>query len=47
MVRMAAKFPTSALAILDFDADHWSEVDENAGRLFDFATPASLGEQSL
>ena len=41
--KMAAKFPTSALAIVDFDADHWREVDEGMGRLVHFVTPASLG----
>ena len=45
MNRMAAKFPTSALAMIEFDADHWSEVDEGKGRLVAFATPASLGER--
>jgi phosphohistidine phosphatase len=44
LARMAAKFPTSALAVIEFDADHWSEVDEGRGRLVAFATPASLGE---
>jgi phosphohistidine phosphatase len=44
MSKMAAKFPTSALAVLDFDVDHWREVDEGLGRLIDFATPASLGD---
>jgi phosphohistidine phosphatase len=42
---MAGKFPTSALAVIDFDVDHWSEIDEGKGRLFAFATPASLGER--
>ena len=45
MTRMAGKFPTSALAVIDFDVDHWSEVDEGKGRLIAFATPASLGER--
>jgi phosphohistidine phosphatase len=42
MARLAAKFPTSGLAIVDFDADHWSEIDEGMGRLIHFTTPASL-----
>jgi phosphohistidine phosphatase len=45
LARMAAKFPTSALAVIDFDAGHWSEVDEGKGRLIAFATPASLDER--
>jgi phosphohistidine phosphatase len=43
MMRMAAKFPTSGLAIVDFDVDRWAEVEERAGRLVDFVTPAALG----
>ncbi len=42
LLKMAAKFPTSALAIIDFDADHWREVAEGAGRLVRFVTPGSL-----
>jgi phosphohistidine phosphatase len=42
---MAGKFPTSALAVIDFDVDHWSEIDEGKGRLIAFATPASLAER--
>jgi phosphohistidine phosphatase len=45
LVGMAGKFPTSALAVIDFDVDHWSEIDEGKGRLIAFATPASLGER--
>lgn len=45
LARMAAKFPTSALAIIDFPADHWSEIEEGAGRLAHFVTPASLGAE--
>jgi phosphohistidine phosphatase len=45
LARMAGKFPTSALAVIDFDAAHWSEIDDGKGRLIAFATPASLGER--
>jgi phosphohistidine phosphatase len=45
LAKMAAKFPTSALAVIDFDADHWDEIEEGAGRLIHFATPASLGSR--
>jgi phosphohistidine phosphatase len=45
LAKMAAKFPTSALAIIDFDVDHWREVDEGVGRLIHFATPANLGDR--
>jgi phosphohistidine phosphatase len=43
MAQMAIKFPTSALAILDFDVVHWRDVTERAARLVDFVTPRSLG----
>jgi phosphohistidine phosphatase len=43
MARMAVKFPTSALATLDFDVAHWRDVTERAARLVDFVTPRSLG----
>lgn len=42
LLKMAAKFPTSAVAIIDFDVDHWAEVHEGAGRLIRFVTVASL-----
>jgi phosphohistidine phosphatase len=45
LAKMAAKFPTSALAVIDFDVDHWDEVKEGMGRLVHFATPATLGSQ--
>jgi phosphohistidine phosphatase len=40
---MAVKFPTSALAVMDFDCDRWNEIEAAAGRLIVFATPSSLG----
>jgi phosphohistidine phosphatase len=43
LLKMAAKFPTSGLAIIDFETDHWREIDTGAGRLVHFATPAGLG----
>jgi phosphohistidine phosphatase len=43
LAQMAAKFPTSALAVVDFQVDHWLSVGEGQGRLIRFATPASLG----
>jgi phosphohistidine phosphatase len=42
--RMAAKFSTSGLAIIDFDVAHWAEIAPRAGRLTAFVTPASLDE---
>jgi phosphohistidine phosphatase len=43
--RMAAKFSTSGLAIIDFETSHWADVRERGGRLVAFVTPASLQEE--
>jgi phosphohistidine phosphatase len=43
LLKMAARFPTSALAIIDFEADRWSDIEGGAGRLIEFVTPAALG----
>ncbi len=39
---MRSSFPTAALAILDFDAEHWAEVRKGAARLYRFVTPSAL-----
>lgn len=39
---MRAKFPTAALAMLDFEIDHWSEVSGGGARLARFVTPGML-----
>jgi phosphohistidine phosphatase len=39
---MRAKFPTAALAVLDFEIDHWSEVGRGGARLKRFVTPGIL-----
>ena len=39
---MRAKFPTAALAMLDFEIDHWSEVRRGGARLMRFVTPGIL-----
>jgi len=36
------KFPTSALAILDFDVGRWRDVAEGSGKLADFVRPKDL-----
>ena len=36
------KFPTSALAILDFDVSRWRDVEEGSGKLVDFVRPRDL-----
>jgi phosphohistidine phosphatase len=40
--RLAEKFPTAALAIIDFDAGDWKDVLPGEGRLREFVTPADL-----
>ncbi len=39
---MRSSYPTAALAILDFDAQHWAEVRRGAATLRRFVTPAAL-----
>jgi phosphohistidine phosphatase len=36
------KFPTAALAVIDFAVDRWDEVAPHAGRLDRFVTPRAL-----
>jgi phosphohistidine phosphatase len=36
------KFPTGALAILDFDVGRWRDVAQGAGKLVDFVRPKDL-----
>jgi phosphohistidine phosphatase len=36
------KFPTSALAILDFDVTRWRDVEEGSGKLVDFVRPRDI-----
>ncbi|TLG78978.1 histidine phosphatase family protein [Methylocystis sp. B8] len=39
---MRTKFPTAALAMLDFEIDHWSDVRRGGARLARFVTPGIL-----
>ena len=41
-VAMAEKFPTSAVAVLDFDVDAWMKIEAGGGVLCDFLTPSML-----
>jgi phosphohistidine phosphatase len=43
LARMAIKYPTSGLAILEFETAHWR--DAAAGRLVGFVTPSMLGDR--
>jgi phosphohistidine phosphatase len=40
--RLAAKFPTCAVAVLDFTIERWEEVELNSGRLALYVTPGEL-----
>lgn len=42
--RMAQKYPTCGLAVLDFAIEDWRDLSPRSGRLDRFVTPASLGE---
>jgi phosphohistidine phosphatase len=42
--RMAQKYPTCGLAVIDFSIEDWRDLAAQGGRLDRFVTPASLGE---
>ncbi len=44
MARMAGKFPTAGLAVLEFDVKSWRDARPGAARLARFATPEDVGE---
>jgi len=44
--RLAAKFPTGAVAALDLRVRHWAEIAPNAGELALFLTPAELDAEA-
>lgn len=41
--RLGEKFPTAALAVLDFTLDRWPDLHAGTGTLERFVTPKSLG----
>jgi phosphohistidine phosphatase len=41
--RLAQKYPTAGLAVIDFAAESWRDVAQRSGRLDRFVTPQSLG----
>ena len=45
LARMQAKFPTAALAVIDFSVEDWSRAALESGRLDRFITPALLGSE--
>ncbi|HEX4080470.1 MAG TPA: histidine phosphatase family protein [Rhizomicrobium sp.] len=42
---LAQKFPTAALAVLDFDSAEWAAIERTTGRLSDFIMPAELKDK--
>ena len=42
---LAAKFPTAALAGIEFEAETWADVRPGAGRLVSFVRPRDLGSR--
>ena len=40
--RLAAKYPTGAVAVVDFSIQRWEEVERNSGMLALYLTPAEL-----
>jgi len=42
---LARKFPTAALAVLEFDSAGWAAIERTTGRLSDFLTPAELTDK--
>lgn len=42
LARMRQKFPTAALAVLEFDGVGWEDLAAGGGRLVDFVTPRQL-----
>lgn len=42
-LRMAGKYPTSALAVLEFDLGSWAQIGPRGGRLAAYVTPTDLG----
>jgi phosphohistidine phosphatase len=42
-LRLAAKYPTCGLAVLEFEGESWTNLAAHAARLEGFVTPADLG----
>jgi phosphohistidine phosphatase len=43
LARMSTKFPTSGLAVIDFDEARWPAITAGRGSLERFVTPADIG----
>ncbi len=46
MRRLAAKYPTGAVAVLDLSARRWEDVKRNSAMLAVYLTPAELGAEA-
>ena len=44
LAQLQHKFPTAALAVLDFTAPNWGAVEPGAGKLIAFIRPRDIGE---
>lgn len=42
--RLSNDYPPGAMAVIDFEAENWSDIAEHGGTLERFATPASQSE---
>ena len=45
MEHIEAKYPTGALAVIEFDADSWLRITEDSGRLTTFIRPRDVGDE--
>jgi len=43
LARLAAKFPTSSIAVIEFPGHSWDEIAPREGTLFAFVTPSQFG----
>lgn len=44
LAALRAKYPTAALAVLEFDAAHWRRVDKGTGKLAEFLSPREIDD---
>jgi phosphohistidine phosphatase len=45
LARLNQEFPTTSLALIDFDVERWKEARPQEGELDRFVTPASLADE--
>ena len=44
LAALRVKYPTAALAVLDFDAAHWRDIGKGLGKLAEFLSPRDIDE---